>query len=72
MLKIKDIKNSQFFKGLDTTTGKYWEFRAWGDPALVSGVWTVEATDAGDYGYNFTEEDEAILYPDDYEVLCEE
>ena len=61
MLKIKSIMNSQFFYGKDKN-GEPYEFRAYGDPFFVDGVWNVEATDAGDYCYTFTEEDEEILY----------
>lgn len=62
MLRIKDIKNSQYFNGVDTT-GEVYEFKAWGDPFLIDGVWHIEATDAGDYCFTFNEQDENMLHP---------
>ena len=62
MLKIKDIKNSQFFYGKNGD-GTAYEFRAYGSPFQKEGVWHIEATDAGDYCFTFNELDESILYP---------
>lgn len=64
MLKIKNIKNNQIFYAMDDN-GEPYSFKAWADPMLISGVWTVDATDSGDYCYIFTEEDESILFTTD-------
>ena len=61
MLKIKDIKNNQVFYAMDDL-GDAYSFKAWSDSMLVNGYWTVDAEDAGNYLFTFTEEDEAILF----------
>lgn len=61
MLKIKDIKNSQLFYAMDDN-GQPYGFKAWAAPMLVNKVWTVDAEDAGNYLFTFTEEDESILF----------
>ena len=61
MLKIREIKNSQVFYAMDNN-GEPYSFKAWGEPVSVNGIWTVDATDSGDYSYTFTEEDEVILF----------
>lgn len=64
MLKIKDIKHLQVFYGIDDN-GEFYSFKAWGDPVMVGGVWTIEAECRGNYCYTFTENDESILFPDE-------
>jgi len=61
MLKIKDIENSQTFYVMDDG-GEPYLFKAWGDATLVNNVWTVDAEDADEYLFTFTEEDEVILF----------
>lgn len=38
------------------------ELRVWSSPELIDGVWTVEATCAGDYGWTLNEADEKYLF----------
>ena len=61
MLKIKDLKHGQVFYAIDND-GQDYSFKAWGEPTLVNGIWSVEAEDRGNFSYNFTENDEAILF----------
>lgn len=61
MLKIKDIKNSQVFYAMDDN-GESYGFKAWSAPLLVNDVWRVDAEDAGNYLFTFTQEDESILF----------
>lgn len=61
MLKIKDIKNSQVFYAMDDN-GEPYGFKAWSAPFLVNDVWMVDAEDAGNYLFTFTQEDESILF----------
>lgn len=61
MLKIKDLKHGQVFYAIDND-GQDYSFKAWGEPTLVNGIWSVEAEDSGNFSYNFTENDEAILF----------
>lgn len=61
MLKIKDIKHGQIFYET-SDNGEPYGFKAWGDPVLVNGVWTVEGECKANYSYTFSEEDEAILF----------
>lgn len=61
MLKIKDIKNSQVFYAMDDN-GEPYGFKAWSAPLLVNDVWMVDAEDAGNYLFTFTQEDESILF----------
>lgn len=61
MLRIKDIKHGQIFYSM-SDSGEPYGFKAWGDPILVNGVWTVEGECRANYSYTFTEEDEAILF----------
>lgn len=61
MLKIKEIKHGQIFYGI-ADNGEPYGFKAWGDAAMVNGVWTVEGEDTGNYLFTFTEEDEPILF----------
>lgn len=41
MLKIKEIKNGQVFYAMDNN-GEDYSFKAWGEPALINGLWTVQ------------------------------
>ena len=65
-IKIKELKNSQVFFGKGNS-GEFHDFKCWGDPALVNGIWTIHCTDSGDYCYTFTEEDEGVLFEAEYE-----
>lgn len=63
MLKIKELRNSQFFWiAKPEWKGEKEELRVWGSPVLIDGVWTVEATCAGDYCWTLKEEDEKHLF----------
>ncbi|MND31791.1 hypothetical protein D3C80_223510 [compost metagenome] len=62
MLKVTDIKNGQVFWGVDPKTGKVWDFKAWQNPFERDGKWWIECTDAGDYIYEFNEDDAYMLY----------
>lgn len=62
MLNIKDIRNSQVFWGVDPKTNKVWDFKAWQNPFERDGKWWIECTDAGDYIYEFDENDSYMLY----------
>jgi hypothetical protein len=61
MLKIKDIKHGQIFYGINGL-GEPYGFQAWGDAALINGVWTVEGECRANYCYTFTEDDEPTLF----------
>jgi len=61
MLKIKELKHGQVFYAMDNN-GEDYSFKAWGEPTVVNGVWTVEAEDSANYSFTFTENDEIILF----------
>ena len=62
-IKIKDLKNSQFFQiAKPEWKGDKEELRVWSSPELIDGVWTVEATCAGDYGWTLNEADEKYIF----------
>lgn len=63
MLKIKDMKNSQFFwYAPDRWKGEREVLRVWAAPTIVDGVWTLDATCAGDYAWSLTEKDEEFMF----------
>lgn len=63
MLKIKDIKHGQIFYSMNGNGEACGGFKAWGNPVLVNGIWTIEGECRANYCYTFSEEDELILYP---------
>ena len=65
-IKIKELKNGQVLFGKGES-GEFHDFKCWGDPTFVNGVWTIDCTDSGDYCYTFTEEDEGVLFEAEYE-----
>lgn len=64
MLKIKDLKSSQFFWYMPDhwLPGEKELLRVWSEPVLVNGIWVVEATCAGDYCYTLDEPDEKFMF----------
>lgn len=60
-VRVQDLKNSQYFVAVDKHGG-FHEFECWGDPMVVKGKWIIACSSSGDYCYNFTEDDDSILF----------
>lgn len=67
MLKISEMKNSQFFwyAPRHWLEGQKELPRVWAPPLLKDGIWTVEATCGGDYGWDLDESDEEFMFHQD-------
>jgi hypothetical protein len=66
MLKIKDLKNNQFFWIMKPEwKGDKEKLRVYQVPEIADGVWTVEATCAGDYCWTLNELDQDYLFLDE-------